>query len=194
MYKKLILSLLVSLGVSSAFAADYTVDAAHSQVMFKVRHLGISSVSGRFDKFEGAFSYDPKAVGSATATATIDIASVNTNDAKRDGHLKDCDFFCAKDFGKMTFKTTKVTPKEGNKFEVIGELSIKGISKTVTLQAEFQGEAKDPWGNQRAAFSATGVINRKDFGLTWDKLTETGGVLVGSEVTIVLEIEGIKKA
>lgn len=193
MYKTLFLSILFAFG-SSAFAANYSIDPAHSQVTFKVRHLGISTVTGRFDKFEGNFSYDSKDVGASTAEATIDLASVNTNDGKRDGHLKDCDFFCVKDFAKMTFKAKKVTAKEGNKFEIVGDLSLKGVTKSVTLQAEFQGEAKDPWGNQRAAFSATGTINRKDFGLTWDKLTETGGILVGSEVTIVLEIEGIKKA
>ncbi len=185
-----ILSLFI---VTAAHAANYKIDAAHSSVGFKVRHLGISTVSGQFGTFEGTVEYDPKNVAASKTEATIDVASVNTNNPKRDGHLKECDFFCIEKFQKMTFKTLSVTPGAGKKFKINGELSLHGVSKPVTLDAEFIGAAPGPDGKERVAFSAVGELNRKDFGLTWDKITEAGGVMVGAEVKISIEIEAVKE-
>lgn len=194
MFRKTLLLSILSLFVASpALAANYKIDAAHSQVMFRIKHLGISSVTGRFDKFEGMFSFDPKNIAGSTATAAIDIASINTNQNKRDDHLRSCDFFCNNDFPKMEFKTKSVNDLGGNKMRITGELTMRGVTKEIVLDGEFVGEAKGPHGDERAAFLASGKLNRKDFGLKWNDLTETGGVLVGDDVTITLEVEGIKE-
>lgn len=177
-----------------AMAADYTIDPAHSQVLFKVKHLGISSVTGRFDNFEGQFSFDPDNLTASKANATIDVSSINTNQGKRDNHLRSCDFFCQEQFPKMEFATKQVKDLGNGKFQIIGDLQLHGIKREVALDGEFLGTAKGPQGEERAAFVATGALNRKDFGLKWDKLTETGGVMVGDEVTITLEIEGVQQS
>ena len=185
---------LAALCASPLAAAPYKIDGAHSQVMFKVKHLGISSVTGRFDSFEGKIDFDPAKVSAASVQATVDVASINTNLAKRDGHLKTCEFFCVEKFQKMTYSSKKVNDLGGGKFEIIGDLTLHGITKEVPLQAEFGGAAVSGDGKEHAAFTATAAISRKEFGLTWNKLTETGGILVGDEVKITLEIEAVKEA
>lgn len=178
---------------SQANAADYQIDPAHSVVQFKVRHLGISSVSGSFGDFSGEISYDAKNVAASKTSAAINVASVNTNQAKRDDHLRSCDFFCIEKFAQIKFQSKETKDLGNGKFQVVGELSLHGVSKPVTLDAEFLGEAKGPDGIERAGFSATTTLNRKDFGLSWSKLTETGGVMVGDEIKINLDIEAKKK-
>lgn len=190
---KSVLTGLVLLSATPVFAANYKIDPDHSSVGFKIKHLAISSVSGRFTEFTGEFAYDPKNVTASKAAATIAIKSISTEAKKRDDHLKSPDFFDETKFPEISFKSTKVQAGAGDAFQVTGDLTIHGVTKSVVLDVTAGGEAKDPWGKERAAFSATTKINRKDFGLTWNKVLETGGLVVGDEVTITLEIEGIKE-
>lgn len=176
-----------------ALAGTYVVDAGHSVVSFKVKHLGISNVLGTFEKFDGTFEYDAKANTATLAGATIEAASVNTKDEKRDGHLKGADFFDVEKTPQITFASTGISPIKENRFTVKGNLTIRGITKPVTLDGTFNGVASDPWGNDRAAFSATTTINRTDYGITWNKTLDKGGLLVGNEVTLSIEVEGILK-
>ncbi|MCC6954480.1 MAG: polyisoprenoid-binding protein [Deltaproteobacteria bacterium] len=187
----------VILGMSlaqAAYADTYAIDKDHSQVGFKIKHLAISTVPGTFSEFSGTFDFDPKNVAAAKVDATIAVSSVNTNQAKRDNHLRDADFFDVSKFPEMKFVSKKVTPVDADSFKVVGELTIRDVTKPVTLDVEFGGAAKDPWGNDRAAFTATTKFNRKDWGMQWNKALETGGLLVGEDVHVTLEIEGIKKS
>jgi polyisoprenoid-binding protein YceI len=141
---------------------------------------------------DGTFSYDPTNVKNSKAAATIAVSSLNTADVKRDDHLKSPEFLDAAKFKDIAFKTTSIEPVSADAFKAKGDLSIHGVTKPVVLDVTYGGSGKDPWGNERAAFTATTKINRKDFGLTWSKVLETGQLLVGEDVQIVLEIEGIK--
>jgi polyisoprenoid-binding protein YceI len=183
------LSLLVATPV---FAANYKIDSDHSQVGFKVKHLAISNVTGNFAEFSGTFSFDPKDMKSAKTEAQIAIKSVSTAQAKRDEHLRGDDFFSAEKFPQMKFVSKEVLPMGSETFKLKGDLTIRGVTKPVELDVSYTGAAKDPWGNERAAFSATGKISRADFGLTWNKALETGGMVVGDEVTLTIDIEGTK--
>ena len=185
--------LLVCMPITKTFAADYTIDSDHSSITFKVRHLAISSVSGRFSEFAGMFSYDPNNVTTSKTDATIKIKSINTEQAKRDDHLRSPDFFDAAKFGEITFKSSAVKNPTAEGFQLLGDLTMHGVTKPVTLDVTVGGLGKDMYGNERAAFSATTKIDRKDWGLTWSKTLDTGAVVVGDEVTVNLEIEGIKK-
>lgn len=178
---------------TTSMAADYTIDAGHSGVMFKVRHLAISSVTGRFEKFSGSFSYDPKNVKASKAEALIEAASINTDQSKRDDHLRNADFFDVEKFPELKFVSKSVKNAKKDRFDIVGDLTLHGVTKSVVLNAEFGGATKDPWGNNRIGFTASTTINRKDFGLTYHKALETGGLVVGEEVKITLEIEGIQK-
>jgi len=188
--KKLLLILLVISGLQ-ATAGEYVIDGAHSHVMFKIKHMTISSVTGRFEKFKGSFTFDPKHVEQSTGNVTIDVNSVNTDVADRDKHLKSPEFFDVAKYPEMIFKSTKVIVKDKNHFQLKGNLTLHGVTRAITLNVEYGGTAVDPWGNTRVAFSATGKLNRKDYGLMWNKLLETGGLLVGEEVTINIEVEAI---
>lgn len=179
---------------STAFAADYTVDPDHSVVGFKIRHLAISTVPGRFGKFDGEFSFDPNDVAKSKVTATVSVASIDTAQKKRDDHLRTADFFDADKFPQMKFVSKRVVPSGDNEFKVEGELTIRDVTRPVTLDVEYEGTAKDMQGMDRTAFSAETKINRKDFGLTWSKVLDTGAVVVGDEVKIEMHIEGIKKS
>lgn len=178
---------LASLVASSAlFAGTYNVDASHSNVGFKVKHLMISNVSGKFDKFSGKFEYDEKTKTLKGLAGEVSVASINTEDAKRDAHLKSADFFDEVNNPTLTYKLDKV---EGN--TAYGKLTIRGVTKDVKLDLENNGTAIDPWGNTRVALALTGKINRTDFGLNWNKALESGGVLVDETVKLDIEIEGI---
>ncbi len=178
---------LASLVASSAlFAGTYNVDASHSNVGFKVKHLMISNVSGKFDKFSGKFEYDEKTKTLKGLAGEVSVASINTEDAKRDAHLKSADFFDEVNNPTLTYKLDKV---EGN--TAYGKLTIRGVTKDVKLDLENNGTAIDPWGNTRVALALTGKINRTDFGLNWNKALEAGGVLVDETVKLDIEIEGI---
>lgn len=193
MMKKAVLGALLSLTcAASSFAADYEIDSDHSTVGFKVKHLAISNVLGKFAKFSGTFSYDPSSPATSKVDATIEIDSVNTDQLKRDEHLKSPDFFDTKKYPVMKFVSREVTGN-ATELKVLGDLTIKDITKPVTLIVQYEGQAKDPWGNDKVAFSAATKINRKDFGLTYSKVLETGALVVGEDVNVILEVEGNKK-
>ena len=174
--------------LSFAHAADYMLDKAHSHVEFKVKHMMISNVSGDFKDFDAVIQFDEKNKKLTKLEGTIQVASIDTGIEKRDNHLRSDDFFAADKHPKMTFKMTKATDDA-----VTGELTIRGVTKTVTLDLDFGGVATDPWGNERMGFELSGKINRKDFGLMWNKALETGGVLVGDTVKMTVAVEAIKK-
>jgi polyisoprenoid-binding protein YceI len=157
-----------------------------------VKHL-FSKVQGEFSTFKGTIEYDPDKPETWAAQGEIDAASINTRVAERDKHLRSADFFEVEKYPKITFKTTKVSEATKEHAKVDGLITIHGVEKPVVLDVDIHGVGKDPWGNVRAGFTATTKINRKDFGLTWNQALETGGVLVGDEVEITLEIEGMLK-
>jgi len=192
---KLFLSTVLAVCVtSSAWAAEYEIDPSHSSVGFKVKHLAISSVPGKFAEFKGTFSFDPENVEASKADASITATSIDTGDKKRDDHLRGGDFLDTTAHPTISFKSSKVEKLSDSEFKAHGDLSIHGVTKPVVLDVTFGGAVKDPWGKERAAFVATTKINRKDFGLTWSKVLETGGLVVGDDVAITLEVEGVKKA
>ncbi|VAX15034.1 Protein yceI precursor [hydrothermal vent metagenome] len=174
-----------------AFAKTYDLDPAHTTIGFSARHMVISNVAGKFEKFSGSFDLDDK--GALTkASASMEVASINTGVEKRDKHLKSPDFFDAGKFSKITFVSKKITHK-GNDYTVIGDMTIKNITKSVTLTGELMGTAVGFGGEHRAGFHAEGKINRKDFGVNFNAMLETGGLVVSDEVKIILDIEGIMK-
>ena len=183
---------LVKLGLASVltatalFAGTYNVDASHSNIGFKVKHLMISNVTGKFDKFNGSFEYDEKTNTLKTLTGNVEVSSINTENEKRDAHLKSADFFDASKNPKLTFKLDKI---DGD--TAYGKLTLRGVTKDVELDYEYNGAAIDPWGNKRVGLELTGKINRKDYGLNWNKGLEAGGVLVGEDVKLIIELEGI---
>ena len=177
-----------------AFATTWTIDPDHSNVGFKVRHLMVSNVKGSFEKQTGTVEIDDKDITKSKVEVSIDTNSINTNVAKRDEHLRSADFFDVAKYPAMTFVSKKVAKAGKDKLKVTGDLTLHGITKTVVLDVEGPSkESKDPWGNFRKGATATTKINRKDFGLVYNAALETGGVAVGEEVTITLEIEMIKK-
>jgi len=173
---------------SPAQAGDYRVDPEHTTVTFRVRHL-FSTVEGRFDKFDGTIKFAADNPSTAAVEGTLDAASVNTNVAERDKHLRSADFFDIAKYPKITFKSTKVLEVGADKTsgKLAGKLQIRGVEKDVVLDVAFLGQGKDPYGNETAGFSATTRIDRKDFGLKWNDTLETGGVLVGDDVEIRID-------
>jgi polyisoprenoid-binding protein YceI len=184
------LFLLFSLPATTAFAANtFVLDDTHTRIGFAVKHMVISSVQGDFKKFSGRFVLDNKNV-LTSVDVTIDVKSIDTAVEKRDNHLRSPDFFDVATYPEMSFKSTEISHK-GNSYTVIGDLTIKGVTKHVALTGELLGVIKDPWGMTRAGFHATGKINRQDFGINFSQVLETGGLLVGDEVKIILDVEGI---
>lgn len=197
--KKVVYSKLTALAffwvaatLTSAHAAEYSVDKSHSRIGFQVRHL-LSKVSGEFKEFEGEFAFDPEKLGSAKVNMNIKAPSINTNEAKRDDHLRAPDFLHTEKFPSIQFVGKKLTANGDKKYKLEGDFTLHGVTKPVTFDVEYLGSDKDPWGNQRAGFTATTVINRKDYGVQWNKVLESGRLLVGDEVTVNIEIEGIEK-
>lgn len=168
-------------------------DLSHSSLNFHVRHLMVSKVHGRFTTWTGTLELDETDLTKSRLEVTIDAASVDTKEPKRDDHLRSADFFEVEKFPHLTFKSTKVE-KAGDDYKVTGDLTIRGITKSVTLDVEGGDTVKDPWGGTRTGFSAKTSISRKDFGLTWNVALEAGGFVVGDKIDITLEIEAIKKA
>jgi polyisoprenoid-binding protein YceI len=188
-------TLLVLLAMSAPAFAGWELDPDHTAVHFKVRHLMISSVQGNFEKFKGKVEYDEKDALKASADITIDASSINTRIAKRDEHLKSPDFFDVAKYPTIAFRSTGVRKGGDGKLEMTGDLTIRGVTKPVVLKVDGPTPvAKDPWGNLRVGGSASTKINRKDFGLTWNKALETGGVAVGEEVEISIDLELVKAA
>jgi polyisoprenoid-binding protein YceI len=173
--------------------STWNVDPAHSVAEFKVKHMMISNVKGQFSGITGVLSLDETDVTSSRAEATIEAASINTRDAQRDAHLRSADFFDVEKFPTLSFKSTRVTRAGDGELAVEGGLTIHGITRKVVFAVEGPtAPVKDPWGNTRVGLSAATKINRKDFGLTWNAALETGGILVGNEVAITLEVEFVK--
>lgn len=174
--------------------ATWNIDTSHSAIHFSVRHMVVSKTRGRFTKFGGQLSFDPAKPTAATVQVNIEPASLDTADAQRDGHLRSADFFDVEKFPTASFKSTRVEDLGGGKLRIAGDLSIRGVTRPVTLDATYEGSGKDPWGGERAGFSASTSIDRRQFGLEWNKALETGGVLVGDKVELTLEVEAVKQA
>jgi len=187
-----ILLLGAVLAAGSAQAAVYSIDPVHSSVSFKVKHMVISHVTGNFTKFSGTFNYDASAPGKSSVEATIDAASIDTRMAKRDEDVRSPSFLDVVKYPQIVFKSTQVAQEGPDKLKVTGDLTLHGVTKSVILDVTMGGETKDPWGNTRAGFEATTSIKRQDFNLTYNKLLESGGLVVGEDVDITLEIEGVK--
>jgi polyisoprenoid-binding protein YceI len=171
----------------------WNLDPAHTAAEFKVKHMMISNVKGKFSGVSGALQLDAGDITRSSVEASIPVDTVNTGDAQRDGHLKSPEFFDAEKFPVMTFKSTSIKRTGEGELAVTGDLTLRGVTKSVTFAVEGPtAPAKDPWGNLRMGLSANAKINRKDFGLTWNSALETGGVLVGDEVAITLDAEFIK--
>lgn len=178
--------------VPATTKTTWAIDPAHTHVEFAVRHLMISTVKGRFGDVQGTVTASDDTFRDAAVDITIGVASIDTRQADRDAHLKSADFFEVEKFPTMTFKSTSVEPK-GDDIRVVGQLTIRGVSKEVVLAVTPEGTGKDPWGGERAGFSATAKVNRKDFGLTWNQALETGGFVVGDEIKISLDVELVKQ-
>jgi polyisoprenoid-binding protein YceI len=176
-------------------ATTWNLDPAHSIAEFKVKHMMISNVKGQFPKVTGTLTLDESNLPNSRIEASIEASSIATNDAQRDTHLKSADFFHVEKFPALSFKSTRITPVRDGELTLEGDLTIRGVTRTVVFTVEGPTPpVKDPWGNTRLAVSATTKINRKDFGLTWNAALETGGILVGEEVAITLDLQFIRQA
>lgn len=172
--------------------AKWNLDKAHSSVDFSVRHMMIANVKGTFNEFDAVIEADPKDLTTAKIEFTVDTASVDTRNEDRDAHLRSADFFDSENHPKMTFKATSIEKVDDGEYKVTGDLTIRGTTKQQTFDVTYEGSGKDPWGNEKAGFTVTGVINRSDFGLTWNAALEAGGVLVGDKVKISLDVQAAK--
>lgn len=171
----------------------WVIDASHSVITFSVRHMMISKVRGRFTRFDGTVDFDEQNPTNSKVQVTIDASSIDTRDERRDGHLMSPDFLDVANYPTLTFVSKRVEVIDESHGRIIGDLTIRGVTREVVLDVEYNGQSKSPWGTISAGFSATTKINRKDWGLTWNVALETGGVLVGEEVTIEIEIEIVKQ-
>jgi polyisoprenoid-binding protein YceI len=172
--------------------SKWNIDAAHSSLQFSVRHMVITKVRGSFKLFTGTLDLDDSdELALAKVDVVIDASSIDTAEPKRDEHLKGSDFLDTASYPTLTFQSRTIE-RHGARYQVTGDLTLHGVTRSVTLDAEFQGQGKDPWGGQRAAFSAKGSVNREDFGLSWNQVLEAGGVLVGTKIDIELEVQAVK--
>lgn len=174
--------------------STWKIDASHSLVEFSVKHMMIATVKGRFGQIEGEVAVDSANLTQAAFNITVDMSSIDTRDPGRDQHLKSADFFDVDQFPTMTFRSKALTKRDDDEFTLVGDLTIHGETKETEFELTYEGQAKDPWGNERVGFSARAAIARKDFGLTWNSALETGGVLVGDKVKIEVHLEGVRQA
>ncbi|MBN2170239.1 MAG: YceI family protein [Candidatus Krumholzibacteriota bacterium] len=186
-------ALLVAALAAPAPAARYAIDTSHSSVGFVVKHLVVSKVRGSFDAFSGAFDFDAEDTAAWRVEATIDAASIDTGNGQRDDHLRSADFFEVAKYPALTFASTKAVETAPGEYALHGELTMHGVTKPVVLALEYNGSIQDPWGGTRVGFSARGTIDRKDFGLEWNKILEGGGLTVSDEVEILIEVEGVQE-
>jgi polyisoprenoid-binding protein YceI len=177
-----------------ATITKWVIDPTHSEVQFKVKHLVISTVTGSFKNFEGAVETESEDFENANVHFSLDVTSIDTNQEQRDGHLKGADFFDAEQYPAITFKSTSFTKIGDEEFELKGDLTVKDVTKPVTLAVEYGGSATDFYGNTKAGFEITGKINRKEFGLTWSGVTEAGAIVVGEDVKLHINIQLAKQA
>lgn len=171
---------------------NWNLDPSHSEVTFKVKHMMITNVSGSFGEFTLTASTEGENFSKADISFAAKVSSINTGNEQRDGHLKSPDFFDAEKFAELKFKASKIEKTGDEHFKLTGDLSIKDVTKSISLDVEYGGIQKDPWGNIKAGFTISGKINRKDFGLSWNAALETGGVMVSEEVRIAAELELVK--
>ncbi|WP_183573192.1 YceI family protein [Mucilaginibacter sp. X5P1] len=177
-----------------ATTTKWVLDPMHSEVQFKVKHLVISTVSGFFKSFEGELDTANDDFSDASISFSLDINSIDTNQTQRDEHLKSAEFFDAAEYPKISFKSSSFTKEGDDEYALAGDLTIKGITKPVTLAVEFGGAATDFYGNTKAGFEITGKINRKEFGLTWSGVTEAGAVVVGEDIKLLINVQFAKQA
>lgn len=174
-------------------ARTFQIDKTHSEATFQVRHL-LTKVRGHFSDFSGTITMDQAAPTASSVAFTIQAASINTNTPDRDAHLRSDDFFAVEQFPEITFTSTGITARGDQAFDVAGTLTMRGVAKPIVIPVSFLGLAKDPWGNERAAFEGEVTLNRKDFGLNWNAVVETGGFLVGDEVKVAVSIQAVAQA
>jgi len=172
----------------------WNIDGAHSGINFSIRHMVVSKVRGRFGKFGGTLELDDGDLTRSTIEVTIDASSIDTGTAQRDDHLRSADFFDVERFPELRFHGKRIEQAGRDHYRVLGDLTIRDVTREVTLDVEYGGRAKDPWGNERAGFLAKASIDRKDFGLQWNQVLEAGGLLVGDRVDIELEVQAVKAA
>jgi polyisoprenoid-binding protein YceI len=172
-------------------ATQWNIDASHSSITFSVRHMMIAKVRGSFGTWTGSITFDEGDLAHASIKGEIDAASINTQEPKRDGHLKSPDFFDVEKFPKITFASKRLEGS-GDKFKVTGDLTLHGVTKEIAFDVSREGAGKDPWGNDRVAFSGRGSLNRIDYGLSWNQALEAGGVLVSEKVEFDIEVSAIK--
>jgi polyisoprenoid-binding protein YceI len=177
----------------AALTGDYTIDPAHSTIGFVARHAMVTNVKGKFNDFEGTLHLDGGDPAQSTATLDVTMTSIDTGSADRDGHLKSADFFKTDEFPAMTFRSTKAESLGGDDYRITGDLEILGTTRELAIDLEFNGSAKDPFGNERVGFEGKAEILRSDWGLTWNAALETGGVLVSDKIKLNFDISAIKK-
>ena len=171
----------------------WAIDPTHSEIGFKVKHMMFTNVSGKFTKFDATVTTQGDDFDTALFEFSGEIDSIDTGNTDRDGHLKSADFFDAEKFPALTFTSTSFDKQSDGEYTLTGDLTLHGVTKQVTLDVEFGGTAKDPWGNLKAGFSATGKVNRKDWGLTWNAALETGGIMLGEDVKLAIELQFVKQ-
>jgi len=174
--------------------AKWTTDAAHSSIDFTVKHMMIAKVKGTFHKFEAQIEADTEDLTSANIHFSVDLSSVDTRNEDRDNHLRSADFFETEKYPTMTFQSTSIRSTGKGEYDVTGDLTLHGVTRSETFTVEFEGTGKDPWGNEKVGFSGAGVVKRSDYGLTYNAALETGGLLIGDEVKFTVEIEASKQA
>ncbi|MFJ9926486.1 YceI family protein [Streptomyces misionensis] len=181
-------------GDLAALTGDYTIDPAHTTIEFVARHAMVTNVRGGFQDFTGSLHLDGQDPSKSTATLDIKMASIDTGNADRDGHLKSADFFRIDEYPDMTFRSTKAESLGGDDYRITGELSLLGVTKPITIDLEFNGVAKDPFGNERVGFEGKAELLRSEWGLTWNAALETGGVLVSDKIKLNFDVSAIKNA
>lgn len=173
---------------------SWQLDNSHSRIGFAVKHMMVSTVRGEFKSYTGTLNLDEADLTRSTITGSIDVASLDTRDEGRDGHLKSADFFDVENHPTITFRSTRIVAKGGNEFTIYGDLTIRGVTREIAIDAEYAGKHLNPWGSTVTGFSGSATLNRKDFGLEWNVALETGGILVGEKVKLELEVELTQQA
>ena len=172
--------------------SNWNIDPTHSGISFSIRHMVVSKVRGRFSKFSGSVQLDEDDLTRSTVQVAIDASSVDTGTAQRDDHLRSADFFDVEKFPELRFESQRIEKLSDDRYRLVGDLTIHGVTRGVALDVEYGGRAKDPWGNERIGFIARGDLDRKNFGLGWNQVLEAGGVLVGDRVELELEVQAVK--
>lgn len=172
----------------------WIVDPTHSAIEFSVKHMMIAKVKGSFNKFGASILANPTDLTTAEIDFTVDVSSIDTRNADRDNHLRSADFFDVEKNPTLTFKSTKIVKTDEDEYDVTGDVTLNGVTQEETFNITFEGQGKDPWGNEKAGFSGKGKVKRSDYGLTYNAALETGGVLIGDQITLTIEIEAAKEA